>query len=83
MAIIIGNKSLKDYSLDNKAVNNIKSLGLDMINSAKSGHPGIVLGAAPIIYRLYQKHLIFDYANPDWINRDRFVMSAGHGSALL
>ncbi len=76
-------RASKDYSIDIKAVNNIKSLGLDMINTAKSGHPGIVLGAAPIIYRLYNNHLVFDNNNPDWINRDRFVMSAGHGSALL
>lgn len=73
----------KDYSIDIKVVNNIKSLGLDMINTAKSGHPGIVLGAAPIIYRLYNNHLVFDNNNPNWINRDRFIMSAGHGSALL
>lgn len=83
MAIVIGKPLIKDYSLDNKTVNNIKTLGLDMINNAKSGHPGIVLGAAPIIYRLYQNHLVFDNKNPDWINRDRFIMSAGHGSALL
>lgn len=83
MALVKINNVMKDYSLDMKVVNNIKTLGLDMINSAKSGHPGIVLGAAPIMYRLYNKHLIFDYNNPDWINRDRFVMSAGHGSALL
>lgn len=83
MTLSIVNKQEKNYVLDNKVINNIKALGLDMINSAKSGHPGIVLGAAPIIYRLYQKHLIFDNKNPNWINRDRFVMSAGHGSALL
>ena len=83
MPLVKVNKIVKDYSLDNKTVNNIKSLGLDMINTAKSGHPGIVLGAAPILYRLYNKHLVFDYNNPNWINRDRFVLSAGHGSALL
>lgn len=83
MALVKVKTQDRDYSLDMKTVSNIKALGLDMINSAKSGHPGIVLGAAPIIYRLYNKHLIFDYNNPDWINRDRFIMSAGHGSALL
>ena len=83
MTLGIVGKQEKDYSLDIKTVNNIKSLGLDMINTAKSGHPGIVLGAAPIIYRLYNNHLIFDNNNPNWINRDRFIMSAGHGSALL
>ena len=69
--------------LDYKCVNNIKALGIDMINSANSGHPGIVLSAAPIIYTVYAKHLVFDPLNPNWINRDRFVMSCGHGSALL
>ena len=66
-----------------KTIKNIKFLGLDMIDEAKSGHPGIVLGAAPVLYSLYQYHLIADPDNPDWFNRDRFFLSAGHGSALL
>ena len=81
MAIINITKS--NNELDLKVINNIKALGIDMINTANSGHPGIVLGAAPILYRLYSKHLVYDYNNPNWINRDRFVMSSGHGSALL
>ena len=64
-------------------INTIKLLGIDMISNAKSGHPGIVLGAAPIMYSLFANHLKFDPTNPEWINRDRFVLSAGHGSALL
>lgn len=80
---IINMVKSNNNDLDLKVINNIKALGIDMINTAGSGHPGIVLGAAPILYRLYSKHLVFDYNNPDWINRDRFVMSAGHGSALL
>ncbi len=68
---------------DIEVINNIKSLGIDMINEAKSGHPGIVLGAAPILYSLYSKHLNVNSNDPIWFNRDRFVMSAGHGSALL
>ena len=66
-----------------KIVDQIKCLGIDMIDNAKSGHPGIVLGAAPILYALYAHHLRFDPTNPKYFNRDRFVMSSGHGSALL
>ncbi|MBQ6687586.1 MAG: transketolase [Bacilli bacterium] len=68
---------------DLKIVNNLKILGIDMIDHAGSGHPGIVLGAAPIIYTLYAKHMKINPSNPKWINRDRFVLSAGHASALL
>ena len=69
--------------MDEKIINNIKTLAVEMITNAKSGHPGIVLSAAPILYTLYSKHINVDVKNPKWINRDRFVMSAGHGSALL
>lgn len=66
-----------------KIVDQIRCLGIDMIDEAKSGHPGIVLGAAPIIYTVYAHHLRIDPSNPNFFGRDRFVMSAGHGSALL
>lgn len=67
----------------NKTVANLKSLGIDMINNAGSGHPGIVLSAAPILYTVYANHMNVNPKDPNWINRDRFVLSAGHGSALL
>lgn len=66
-----------------KIIDQIRCLGIDMINEAHSGHPGIVLGAAPILYTLYAHHMRIDPKNPNYFNRDRFVMSAGHGSALL
>ena len=69
--------------MDREIVNNIKTLGIDMIDTAGSGHPGIVLSAAPIIYTLYAKHMNVNVNDPLWENRDRFVLSAGHGSALL
>ena len=69
--------------LDIDSINSIKVLALDMIDKAGSGHPGIVLSAAPIIYALYKDHLNVIPSNPKWINRDRFVLSAGHGSSLL
>ena len=67
----------------NKIIDQIRCLGIDMIHEANSGHPGIVLGAAPILYALYANHLRFDPKDPNYLNRDRFVLSAGHGSALL
>lgn len=68
---------------EKKIIDQIRCLGIDMIDNAHSGHPGIVLGAAPIIYTLYAHHMNIDVQNPDYFNRDRFIMSAGHGSALL
>lgn len=70
-------------NVETMTINYIKSLAIDMINEAGSGHPGIVLGAAPILYTLYKNHLQFSMTDSNWINRDRFVLSAGHGSALL
>ena len=65
------------------AVNTLRALSLDMICKANSGHPGMALSSAPIIYTLFSRHLVSDPKHPNWINRDRFVLSAGHGSALL
>ncbi len=69
--------------MDTKIINGIRSLALDMINESGSGHPGICLGAAPIVYSLFKEHLNFNKEDGEWINRDRFILSAGHASALL
>ncbi|TWT11291.1 transketolase [Streptococcus sp. sy004] len=69
--------------MSNLSVNAIRFLGVDAIEKSKSGHPGVVMGAAPMAYSLYTKHLRVTPNQPDWANRDRFVLSAGHGSMLL
>lgn len=61
----------------------IRSLGIDTINKAKSGHPGMVLGAAPALFTLFDKELNIYHKDSSWINRDRFVLASGHASALL
>jgi len=66
-----------------KSIQAMRFLGLDMINKANSGHPGIVLGAAPVLYTLYTKHLNVTPNSSKWFNRDRFVLSAGHGTGLI
>ena len=70
-------------SVQQKSVDTIRVLSAEAIERAKSGHPGICLGAAPIGYELFADFLSFSYKNPKWDNRDRFVLSAGHGSMLL
>ncbi|HEU0277861.1 MAG TPA: transketolase [Rhodanobacteraceae bacterium] len=69
--------------LDQKCVNTIRFLSVDMIQKANSGHPGLPLGCAPMAYVLWTKFLKHHPENPHWADRDRFVLSAGHGSALL
>ncbi len=69
--------------LDQTSVNTIRFLAVDSVEKAKSGHPGLPLGAAPMAYVLWDRYLRHNPADPKWPNRDRFVLSAGHGSALL
>ncbi len=64
-------------------INTIRFLAVDMVEAARSGHPGAPMGQAPLAYVLWTKHLRFDPADPDWPDRDRFVLSCGHASALL
>ena len=63
-------------------INTIRVLSAEAVEKAKSGHPGIALGAAPIAYSLWQNALTFNPKNSKWLNRDRFILSAGHGSML-
>lgn len=87
--VVVDNKNEKNNSskyisrYTDLSVDTIRVLGTEMILNSNSGHPGIVLGAAPIMYSLFRNHFVNDINNPNFINRDRFVISAGHGSALL
>lgn len=69
--------------IEQEAINTIRFLAVDAIEKAKAGHPGMPLGAAPMAYSLWSRHLRHDPKNPRWFNRDRFVLSAGHASMLL
>ena len=69
--------------LEQQAVNTIRFLSADMVQKANSGHPGLPMGMAQAAFTLWSKHLRFNPKSPSWFGRDRFVLSAGHGSALL
>ena len=71
------------YDLQEKAINAIRFLSADAVQQAKCGHPGLPMGAAAIAYTIWTRHLKFNPHNPDWMDRDRFVLSGGHGSMLL
>ncbi len=70
-------------NIEKLAINTIRTLSIDAINEANSGHPGLPMGAAPMTYALWANHLTHNPQNSKWFNRDRFVLSAGHGSSLL
>ena len=76
-------KTIEKNNLDQLAVSAIRAMCIDVTNKSKSGHPGMPLGSAPILYTLYKNHLVANPHDPNWVNRDRFVLSAGHASALL
>ena len=74
---------MKFDTTDNLCVNTIRGLSIDMVGKADSGHPGLPLGAAPLAYALWAGSLKFSASDPKWFDRDRFVLSAGHGSSML
>ena len=73
----------QDAQLDHLAINTIRFLAVDAVEKAQSGHPGMPMGTAPLAHMLWSRHLKHNPADPNWPNRDRFVLSAGHGSMLL
>ncbi len=74
---------LTSKQLDTLSINTIRTLAIDAVQQANSGHPGAPMALAPVAYCLWQQFLRFDPANPTWPNRDRFVLSNGHASMLL
>ncbi|MBK8269587.1 MAG: transketolase [Planctomycetes bacterium] len=82
MTVVSQSKS-SNAALDELCINTIRFLSIDAVQKANSGHPGLPMGAAPMAYALWTRHLRHNPANPSWFDRDRFVLSAGHGSMLL
>ncbi len=73
----------KDNRLEQLGINAIRTLSIDAVQKANSGHPGMPLGAAPVAFELWANHMRHNPGNPDWFNRDRFILSAGHASMLI
>lgn len=69
--------------IDQACVNTLRFLAADQVEKAKSGHPGFPLGTAPLMYTIWDRFMNYNPADPQWFNRDRFILSPGHGSALL
>jgi transketolase len=74
---------MEEMDLQSRAVNTLRFLSVDMVQKANSGHPGLPMGAAAMAYTIWTRHLRHNPLNPDWFDRDRFILSGGHGSALL
>src|SRR5512136_298023 len=74
---------MEDRNISQLSINTIRTLSIDAIEKANSGHRGTAMGMAPVVYCLWQRFLRFDPEEPIWPNRDRFVLSAGHASMLL
>src|SRR5579859_2236319 len=75
--------AVRDEELDQLCVNTIRTLSMDAVQAADSGHPGTPMAMAPVVYQLWNKVMRFDPQDPIWPNRDRFVLSMGHASMLL
>ena len=69
--------------MNNLSVNTIRMISVNAISKAKSGHPGMVLGSAPMMYTLWNEFLNADPKHPNWFNRDRFILASGHASSML
>ncbi len=83
MSVVPQVERLAQTDLDELSINTIRFLAVDAVQQADSGHPGLPMGAAPMAYVLWTRHLKHNPQDPAWLNRDRFVLSAGHGSMLL
>jgi transketolase len=79
----IENVPMAETSVEQLSINTIRTLAMDAVQQANSGHPGMPMGAAPMAYALFHEAMRFDPTEPEWMNRDRFILSAGHGSMLL
>src|SRR5207245_11083624 len=74
---------VSESNLDQLAINTIRTLSIDAVQKANSGHPGAPMGLAPVVYCLWQQFLRYDPANPIWPNRDRFILSNRHAAMFL
>ena len=70
-------------NIDTESINTLRFLSIDEVQAANSGHPGLPLGTAPLMYTIWDRFMKYNPENPNWFDRDRFVLSPGHGSALL